>query len=111
MKKGEYIFVPRAIFYEFIPIEYRAEENPPVLFIDQLEVDKCYELVITNLSGLYRYRMGDVVKIVGYYNKCPVMEFQYRTGQILNVKGEKTSEQQLYDAIKLTQWGENVFNL
>jgi hypothetical protein len=35
-------------------------------------------MVITNASGLYRYRFGDVVKVVGHHNTCPVVEFQYR---------------------------------
>lgn len=30
-----------------------------------------------------RYRIGDVVKVVGFHNQCPIVEFQYRycTGQ------------------------------
>ncbi len=26
----------------------------------------------------YRYRVGDIVKVVGFHNQCPVVEFQYR---------------------------------
>jgi len=44
----------------------------------QVEVGQQYELVITNASGLYRYRFGDVIKVVGLHNACPVIEFQYR---------------------------------
>ena len=55
--------------------------------------------MVTNLSGLYRYRIGDVVKIVRFHNNCPVIEYQYRQGQILNVRAEKTSERVLYDAL------------
>ena len=43
--------------------------------------------------------MGDVVKIVRFHNSCPVVEFQYRQGQILNVRAEKTSERVFYDAL------------
>ena len=60
---------------------------------------KLYELVVTNLSGLYRYRIGDVVKVMRFHNNCPVMEYQYRQGQILNVRAEKTSERVFYDAL------------
>lgn len=60
---------------------------------------KLYELVVTNLSGLYRYRIGDVVKVTRFHNNCPVMEYQYRQGQILNVRAEKTSERVFYDAL------------
>ena len=44
----------------------------------QVEKNKDYELVITNAGGFYRYRFGDVVKVVDFYNQCPVIEFQYR---------------------------------
>ena len=54
---------------------------------------------MTNPSGLYRYRIGDVVKIARFHNSCPVVEFQYRQGQILNVRAEKTSERVFYDAL------------
>ncbi|KAK7919480.1 hypothetical protein WMY93_010764 [Mugilogobius chulae] len=65
-----------------------------------------YELVITNASGLYRYRIGDVVKVVGFHSQCPIIEFQYRRGQMLNVRGEKISEQLFLGALKkaLSQW-------
>jgi len=69
------------------------------LFAEDTEVGKLYELVVTNHSGLYRYRMGDVVKIARFHNTCPVVEFQYRQGQILNVRAEKTSEKVFYDAL------------
>ena len=70
------------------------------LFAEQTEIGKLYELVVTTLSGLYRYRIGDVVKIARFHNNCPVVEYQYRQGQILNVRAEKTSERVFYDALK-----------
>lgn len=70
------------------------------LFAEQTEIGKLYELVVTTLSGLYRYRIGDVVKIARFHNNCPVVEYQYRQGQILNVRAEKTSERIFYDALK-----------
>jgi len=47
------------MFFEFIPIhenniEEEEEDISKVLFIDQLEIAKSYEIVITNFSGLYR---------------------------------------------------------
>ncbi|XP_068719669.1 GH3 domain-containing protein-like [Montipora capricornis] len=94
-----YILVPSAMFFEFIPLEESSKEQPSTVFPENAEVGKLYELVVTNLSGLYRYRIGDVVKIVRFHNNCPVIEYQYRQGQILNVRAEKTSERVLYDAL------------
>lgn len=97
--RAVYMLVPRAMFYEFIPVEESSEEQPTTVFAENTEVGKLYELVVTNLSGLYRYRMGDVVKVTRFHNNCPVMEYQYRQGQILNVRAEKTSERVFYDAL------------
>lgn len=99
----EYILVPGAMFFEFIPVgEGEYEEYP--LFMDQVEIGKQYELVITNMSGLYRYRMGDVIKIVGHYNAAVMIQFQYRKGQLINARGEKTSEKMFSEAIQQVEW-------
>lgn len=98
-RPSRYLLAPSSMFFEMIPVEKCEEEQPETLFLDQVEVDRTYELVITNASGLYRYRFGDVVKVVGFHNTCPVVEFQYRQGQFLNIRGEKTSEAAFYGAL------------
>ena len=79
------------------------------LFGEEVEVGGLYELVVTTLSGLYRYRIGDVVKVVRFHNSCPVIEFQYRQGQLLNMRSEKTTETMMYEALTtvLRSKGEN----
>ncbi|XP_077984109.1 GH3 domain-containing protein-like [Glandiceps talaboti] len=101
-----YLLVPESMVFEFIPIGQSDETQPETLFMDQVEADCIYELVITNISGLYRYRFGDVVKVVRHHNQCPVIEFLYRQGQLLNVHGEKTSENVFYQALidTVSQW-------
>ena len=56
--------------------------------------------MITNQAGLVRYRIGDVVKLERFENTTPVVSFQYRLGQVLNVRGEKMTENLLAKAIK-----------
>ncbi|XP_071786364.1 GH3 domain-containing protein-like [Asterias amurensis] len=98
-EKRRYMLAPRSMFFEFIPVDKIFEDQPDTLFIDQVKRDSVYELVITNAGGLYRFRFGDVVKVVDFYNQCPVIELMYRKGQYLNVRGEKTSEDILYKAL------------
>ncbi|KAK3602319.1 hypothetical protein CHS0354_007110 [Potamilus streckersoni] len=98
-RPSRYLLAPQSMVFEFIPIEHCEEEHPKTTFLEDVEVGRVYELVITNASGLYRYRFGDVIKVVGFYNQCPVIEFQYRQGQFLNVRGEKTSENAFYQAL------------
>ncbi|XP_014677530.1 PREDICTED: GH3 domain-containing protein-like isoform X3 [Priapulus caudatus] len=94
-----YVLVPNITFYELIPLEAQDQEQPKTIFAEQAKVGESYELVITNMSGLYRYRFGDIVKVVRFFNECPVIEFLYRKGQLLNVRGEKTSEDSFYQAL------------
>lgn len=83
--------VPDSIFYEFLPLD--AEDDfSKIVTIDQVEIGKEYEIIITNLSGFYRYRMRDAVRISGWYRKLPIMEFLGRIDQTVSVMGEKTTE-------------------
>ncbi|XP_033840683.1 GH3 domain-containing protein [Periophthalmus magnuspinnatus] len=101
-----YLLCPRSMFCEFLPESSLDQDNPPSLLMQEVKESHNYELVITNASGLYRYRIGDIVKVVGFHNQCPIIEFQYRRGQMLNVRGEKVSEHLFLGALKkvLSQW-------
>eukprot|EP00062_Callorhinchus_milii_P023115 gi/632981615/ref/XP_007907690.1/ PREDICTED: GH3 domain-containing protein [Callorhinchus milii] len=99
-EERRYLLCPRSMFCEFIPVDLCDEERPQTLFMDQVKANELYELVITNASGLYRYRSGDVIKVVELYHQCPVVEFKYRLGQTLNVRGEKISEEAFYRTLQ-----------
>lgn len=92
----KYMLLPESVFFEFIPVD---GDNTPLLLGDVKIGDK-YELVVTNRSGLYRYRLGDVVKVTGLHEKTPVVKFCYRRNQIINIAGEKSNQQQFDTAIK-----------
>lgn len=98
-RKIRYVIIPDTVFYEFIPAE---EEGKRTLLLNELKIGGKYEIVVTNYAGLYRYRVGDVIKVVGFYNNCPEVEFLYRKNQVLNMVAEKTNEEQLTSAIKST---------
>lgn len=82
-------------YYEFIPVIEDAVMEDQICSIDELKVGNYYEIVITNQSGLYRYRCGDVIKVLDYRNDCPYIQFAYRKGQLLNLTGEKTTEEHM----------------
>ncbi|MDR3091050.1 MAG: GH3 auxin-responsive promoter family protein [Clostridiales bacterium] len=90
MEEEFYTLIPDGGFYEFIPED--AGDETQTLTLDQLEAGKNYEIVITNVSGLYRYRIGDVVRVLGYYNQSPRICFLYRKNQLVSIAGEKTDE-------------------
>ncbi|CAH1267721.1 GHDC [Branchiostoma lanceolatum] len=107
-EERHYILCPRSMVFELIPVDSSDQDQPDTLWLEQAQLGGVYELVITNAGGLYRYRFGDVVKVVGFYHKCPVIQFMYRQGQMLNVRGEKTSEDMFYQALKSakTSWAD-----
>ena len=69
------------------------------LLMEQLEVGREYELVVTNLSGFYRYRIGDVIRVVGFHNRCPMIVFSYRKNQLASMYGEKITESVMQNSI------------
>ena len=92
------VLLPDSVFYEFKPED--AEGYDHLLTINQLEEGKNYELILTNLSGFYRYKMRDVVKVVGKYHETPTIEFMYRANQTVNLMGEKTTEVALREVVR-----------
>ena len=100
----KYVLIPDSCFYEFIPIEAACdnspEAQPDTLLMNELEIGKEYELVVTNQSGLYRYRMGDIVRVTGFYKNSPAIEFKYRKKNIVSIAGEKFTESDLSYVIK-----------
>ena len=98
-----YVMIPDSCFYEFIPADRQEEAEhgePETLLLNELEEGKEYELVITNQSGFYRYRMGDVIRVAGYYNESPMVEFRYRKRFILSLAGEKITEDHVISAVR-----------
>ena len=69
-----YALLPESKFYEFIPLNQTESPDPEVLFTDEIEVNKHYETVITTGEGLYRYRLGDVIKVVEKSPEGPVID-------------------------------------
>ena len=74
-------------YYEFIPYSAIHSEKPKLVELVDIEIGGLYELVITNNSGLYRYRMGDIIKV----NQLEPLRFELvgRTKNSINIFGEE----------------------
>ena len=88
------VLAPAAAFVEFLPVE-AGDDFSRCVTLDRLEEGKTYELIITNLSGFWRYRMSDAVKVTGFFNKTPKVQFMYRVNRTINLAEEKTTEKAL----------------
>jgi len=95
------VFLPDSVFYEFLPLD-AGDDFSKIVTLDGVEPGKDYELIITNLSGFYRYRMRDAVRVTGYYKKLPTMQFLYRIDQTVSLLGEKTTEVAIRSAAENT---------
>jgi len=89
-----------ANFYEFIPKEDIDKKKKRILFADQLEKDREYFIVITSPGGLYRYNIDDLIRVDGFFNKTPVIEFVQKGTNVTSVTGEKLYESQVVEALE-----------
>ena len=96
----EYVLIPGAAAFEFIPVDDDTSGDPSrTVRIDELRTDRQYEVVVSNYSGFYRYRIGDVVRVVGMRDASPIVEFDYRRGMVIDLAAEKMTEQQIAHAV------------
>ncbi len=91
----EYEFIYDSAFYEFIVFDEQGSLCEEVVSIDEVQPGRMYELVVTNLSGFYRYKTGDVIKILGHSDQKVTFEFMFRKNLVLNLAGEKISSKHI----------------
>ncbi|MFG0287371.1 MAG: GH3 auxin-responsive promoter family protein [Rhodopirellula sp. JB044] len=86
-------------FFEFIPRDEHGTDNPTVLEAHELEEGQEYFLLMSTLSGLYRYDIHDVVRCDGFLGQCPRLTFLNKGAHYSSMTGEKLSELQVTQAI------------
>jgi len=89
-------------FFEFIPEAEYEQPSPTVLTADQVEVGQKYFLLFSNATGLCRYDIGDLVRVVDFYNETPMIEFLNKGSHTSSVTGEKLTERQVIEAMGQT---------
>ncbi|MCR4605204.1 MAG: GH3 auxin-responsive promoter family protein [Eubacterium sp.] len=101
IKENDYgcVLNPGFQFIEFLPEE--DDEAEGTFLPEELTVGASYEPVITSFAGLYRYRMGDLIRVTGFIGKSPVFEVLGRRGIGISVAGESTNLSQLENAADL----------
>lgn len=58
----------------------------------ELEAGREYAVALTTGGGLYRYRLGDRIRVTGFMANCPAIEFIGREGIASDLCGEKLAE-------------------
>lgn len=104
---GMLLIIDCDIFYEFIPVE-GADRRPRAIW--EVITGEVYELVITSSNGLWRYRLGDTVRIT---QTSPVkIKIAGRTKSFINAFGEELMEDNADRAIAKAcdQCGASILN-
>ncbi|XP_071500220.1 uncharacterized protein [Diadema antillarum] len=109
-EQQDLLFFPTINFFEFIRLQNTHESQPETLFLDELEIGQEYEVVITQACGLYRYRLGDIIRVTGFHDNCPSFQFLYRLGLMLNLRYEKIDQGVALQAIQaaVKRWPDRV---
>ncbi|CAH2057741.1 unnamed protein product [Thlaspi arvense] len=94
-EEATFAVIPNLGYFEFLPLSETGEEEHKPIGLTDVKIGQEYEVVITNYAGLYRYRLGDVVKINGFYNKTPLLKFICRRNLILSINIDKNTERDL----------------
>lgn len=79
-------------FYEFLPENQWDAADPQTVLPWEVIPGQRYRILTTNYNGFYRYDIGDVVEIEGFYNQTPIFVFRYRRGGVISSTTEKTTE-------------------
>lgn len=86
-------------FFEFVPVEQRDRADPDFLTGEELESDHEYFVYLTTSAGLYRYDINDIIRVVDFYRRTPVIQFVRKGQGISSITGEKLTEPQVTAAL------------
>jgi hypothetical protein len=92
------LMVPhRGTFFEFVPLEERDQPEPSRVPLWAVEKDRAYSIVVTTVSGLYSYEIGDIVRFTS--TSPHRVEFMGRTSGCLSVTQELTTHIEVERAV------------
>ncbi|CAA2968911.1 Hypothetical predicted protein [Olea europaea subsp. europaea] len=109
-----YTLIPTMAYFEFLPVHKNNDttnsvpiskslsekEQQELVDLADVKLGQDYELVVTTYAGLYRYRVGDVLRVAGFKNSAPQFNFICRKNVVLSIDSDKTDEVELQNAVK-----------
>ncbi|KAM0070807.1 putative GH3 family protein [Helianthus debilis subsp. tardiflorus] len=96
-----YTLIPTMAYFEFLPVGNNDQDQEPnPVDLSEVKLGQDYELVVTTYAGLYRYRVGDLLRVASFKNKAPQFSFICRKNVALSIDADKTDEVELHQAIE-----------
>ena len=89
-----YELIPDLNFYEFLPVD-----GTRPIFLNDLEVGKDYEVILTNQAGLYRYRTEDIIRVVECGGGKLIFSYVGRKNDSLKLSTAVISENEIYETL------------
>ena len=94
--------------FEFAERESRETGRCEFLLLHELAEGREYYVFVTTPDGLYRYDMNDIVRVTGWLNGTPCLEFVQKGKGVTSITGEKLYEGQVVDAVMAETAGPGV---
>lgn len=95
--EGLLLLLDTGLFYEFIPLEAYGQAHAPRLPLWQVETGRQYALVLSTVSGLWAYDIGDTVRFV---STAPYrLKVTGRVKHFLSAFGEHVIEEEINAAL------------
>ena len=94
-QRGMLMIPHRGTFFEFVPLEEHQSTKPQRVPLEHVELDRPYAIVVTTVSGLYAYKLGDIVR----FPQTNRIEFVGRLSGCLSVTQELTTHVEIERAV------------
>ena len=85
--------------FEFVERGAWEAGERDILCLDELVEGGEYYIIVTTISGLYRYFMNDIVRVTGRYRQTPLLRFVQKGQGTTSITGEKLYEDQVLQAL------------
>jgi hypothetical protein len=95
---GLLVLPHRGTFFEFVPLERRESASPPRIPLWAVESNRPYSIVVSTVSGLYAYELGDIVRFTSV--DPPRIEFMGRLSGCLSLTQELTTHVEIERSVE-----------
>jgi hypothetical protein len=95
--RGMLMLPHRGTFFEFVALDEREKASPARVPLWAVERDRPYSIVVTTVSGLYAYEIGDIVR---FPSTDPLrIEFMGRLSGCLSITQELTTHVEIEQGV------------
>ena len=80
--------------------EFEEKMFKKIYLAHELKGGWSYSVIVTTSGGLYRYRLNDMIQVVGFTYDCPLIRFVGKQDKVVDICGEKLNEQFVSNVVK-----------